>query len=65
MLEAAGAHFGFKFDWHWFDWSCETYLASGKMMPPMALSNFEDSTPYISVQSDALTFRTIFHFGVC
>jgi tartrate dehydrogenase/decarboxylase/D-malate dehydrogenase len=37
VLEAAGVHFGFKFDWHWFDWSCETYLASGKMMPPDGL----------------------------
>jgi tartrate dehydrogenase/decarboxylase/D-malate dehydrogenase len=33
VLEAAGTHFGFRFEWHSFDWSCETYLASGKMMP--------------------------------
>jgi len=33
LLEAAGTRFGFKFDWHSFDWGCETYLASGKMMP--------------------------------
>jgi len=37
VLDAAGAHFGFKFEWHSFDWSCETYLASGKMMPPDGL----------------------------
>jgi tartrate dehydrogenase/decarboxylase/D-malate dehydrogenase len=37
VLEATGAHFGFKFEWHSFDWSCETYLASGKMMPPDGL----------------------------
>ena len=37
VLEAAGAHFGFKFEWHSFDWSCETYLASGKMIPPDGL----------------------------
>ena len=37
VLEAAGAHFGFKFEWYSFDWSCETYLASGKMMPPDGL----------------------------
>ena len=37
VLEAAGAHFGFKFEWHSFDWSCQTYLASGKMMPPDGL----------------------------
>jgi tartrate dehydrogenase/decarboxylase/D-malate dehydrogenase len=37
VLEAAGANFGFKFEWHSFDWSCQTYLASGKMMPPDGL----------------------------
>jgi len=37
VLDAAGAHFGFKFEWHPFGWSCETYLASGKMMPPDSL----------------------------
>lgn len=39
MLEAAGSRFGFKFDWHWFDWSCETYLASGRMMPTDGLNH--------------------------
>src|SRR5215469_16143852 len=38
VLEAAGTHFGFRFEWHSFDWSCETYLASGKMMPADGLS---------------------------
>jgi len=38
VLEAAGTQFGFRFEWHSFDWSCETYLASGKMMPADGLS---------------------------
>ena len=38
VLEAAGTHFGFRLEWHSFDWSCETYLASGKMMPADGLS---------------------------
>lgn len=38
VLEVAGAHFGFKVDWHPFDWSCETYLASGSMMPSDGLN---------------------------
>ena len=38
VLEAAGTHFGFRFEWHSIDWSCETYLASGKMMPADGLS---------------------------
>jgi tartrate dehydrogenase/decarboxylase/D-malate dehydrogenase len=32
VLEAAGQRFGFRFNWHDFDWSCETYVKTGKMM---------------------------------
>jgi tartrate dehydrogenase/decarboxylase/D-malate dehydrogenase len=33
VLEAAGKRFGFALDWREFDWSCETYLRTGRMMP--------------------------------
>jgi len=33
VLEAAGAAFGVTFDWNVFDWSCETWHRSGRMMP--------------------------------
>ena len=33
VLEAAGTRFGFALHWHEFDWSCETYIRTGKMMP--------------------------------
>jgi tartrate dehydrogenase/decarboxylase/D-malate dehydrogenase len=33
VLDAAGRRFGFQLDWHFFDWSCETYLKTGRMMP--------------------------------
>jgi tartrate dehydrogenase/decarboxylase/D-malate dehydrogenase len=33
VLEAAGKRFGFEFNWRPFDWSCETYARTGKMMP--------------------------------
>src|ERR1700726_3329881 len=33
VLEAAGKRFGFAWKWHEFDWSCETYVRTGKMMP--------------------------------
>ena len=33
VLEAAASKFGFRFDWRCFDWSCETYLTTGRMMP--------------------------------
>jgi tartrate dehydrogenase/decarboxylase/D-malate dehydrogenase len=32
-LESAGKRFGFGFTWSEFDWSCDTYLVSGRMMP--------------------------------
>ncbi|PYU40944.1 MAG: tartrate dehydrogenase [Acidobacteria bacterium] len=37
VLEAAGRRFGFQFGWQQFDWSCETYVKTGKMMPPDGL----------------------------
>jgi len=33
VLDAAGRRFGLHFDWYAFDWSCETYSKTGKMMP--------------------------------
>jgi tartrate dehydrogenase/decarboxylase/D-malate dehydrogenase len=33
VLEAAGKRFAFQFNWQAFDWSCETYVKTGKMMP--------------------------------
>ena len=32
-MDAAGECFGFRFKWHEFNWSCETYIKTGKMMP--------------------------------
>ncbi len=33
VLEAAGARHGIDFEWRHFDWSCETYEKTGRMMP--------------------------------
>ena len=33
ILEVAGLRFGFDFTWSSFDWSCETYAKTGRMMP--------------------------------
>jgi hypothetical protein len=33
VLEAAGRRFGFQISWHTFDWSCESYFKTGRMMP--------------------------------
>jgi len=33
VLEAAGQRFDFRLHWQAFDWSCERYVQTGKMMP--------------------------------
>src|SRR3989441_778777 len=33
VLEAVGRRFGFEFEWEAFDWSCEVYTRTGRMMP--------------------------------
>ena len=33
VLEAAGRVFGFELEWKTFDWSCEVYARTGRMMP--------------------------------
>jgi len=33
VLEAAGRRFDLSFSWQHFNWSCETYVQTGKMMP--------------------------------
>jgi tartrate dehydrogenase/decarboxylase / D-malate dehydrogenase len=38
VLDAAGRRFGFQFEWHAFDWSCELYVKTGKMMPEDGLT---------------------------
>src|SRR6202451_15741 len=33
VLEAAARRFGFSFKWREFDWSCERFAKTGRMMP--------------------------------
>jgi tartrate dehydrogenase/decarboxylase/D-malate dehydrogenase len=33
VLEAAASKHGFNLEWQEYDWSCETYLKTGRMMP--------------------------------
>jgi tartrate dehydrogenase/decarboxylase / D-malate dehydrogenase len=42
VLEATGAKFGIGFRFQHFDWSCETYKASGHMMPPDGIARLRD-----------------------
>jgi tartrate dehydrogenase/decarboxylase/D-malate dehydrogenase len=41
VLEAAGKKFGIQYSFKHFDWSCETYVKTGKMMPDDGLSQLQ------------------------
>src|SRR5580693_4227476 len=45
-VEAAARLFGFTVSWQTFDWSCQTYLKTGRMMPENGL---EQLRPYQAV----------------
>jgi tartrate dehydrogenase/decarboxylase/D-malate dehydrogenase len=42
VLEAVGAQFDIRFNLTYFDWSCETYRATGCMMPHDGLAQLRD-----------------------
>ncbi|HJU12781.1 MAG TPA: tartrate dehydrogenase [Candidatus Binataceae bacterium] len=42
VLEAIGARFGFAFRFQHFDWSCETYKLTGRMMPADGIARLRD-----------------------
>src|SRR5690349_20607775 len=42
VLDAAAARFGFALAYDDFDWSCETYKATGRMMPEDGLDRLRD-----------------------
>jgi tartrate dehydrogenase/decarboxylase/D-malate dehydrogenase len=41
VLETAGRRFGFDFSWTSFDWSCEVYAKTGRMMPADGLDQLK------------------------
>ena len=45
-MEAAAGRYGFQFEWREFDWSCETYAKTGRMMPEDGLDQLR---PYDAV----------------
>ena len=56
VLEKIGGKFGISFEWHEFDWSCETYAESGRMMPE---DGIEQLSPF-----DALFLGAVGYPGV-
>jgi tartrate dehydrogenase/decarboxylase/D-malate dehydrogenase len=42
VLQTVAAKFGFAFEFHDFDWSCETYRTTGRMMPADGIARLRD-----------------------
>jgi tartrate dehydrogenase/decarboxylase/D-malate dehydrogenase len=42
VLESAGRRFGFDLEWTTFDWSCEAYARTGRMMPEDGLDQLRE-----------------------
>jgi len=55
-LEAAGSKHGIAFAWKNFDWSCETYLKTGRMMPEDGIDQLR---PHDAVYLGAVGFPTV------
>ena len=56
VLEAAARRFDFKLSWQHFDWSCQTYLKTGRMMPQNGLEQLR--------QFDAIYLGAVGYPGV-
>jgi tartrate dehydrogenase/decarboxylase/D-malate dehydrogenase len=53
VLDAAGRRFGFELEWKHFDWSCETYTRTGRMMPEDGLDQLR---PFEAIYLGAVGF---------
>lgn len=56
VLEKAGSKHGIQFEWQEFDWSCETYLKTGHMMPE---DGIEQLRAFDSIYLGAAGFPTV------
>ena len=56
VLEAAGRRFEIDFSWHHFDWSCQRYLGTGRMMPEDGLEQLR--------RFDAIYLGAVGYLGV-
>ena len=53
VLEAAGRRFDLSFTWQQFDWSCETFLKTGHMMPE---NGMEQLRPFDAIYLGAVGY---------
>src|SRR4051812_15351787 len=65
VLQAVGSTFGIGFEWTHFDWSCETYKATGRMMPEDGLARLRDHDAIFLGALASPAFPTTSRFGVC
>ena len=56
VLEAAGQRFDFRLHWQAFDWSCETYVHTGRMMPDDGLLQLR---PFDAIFLGAVGHRSV------
>ncbi|SVD49785.1 uncharacterized protein METZ01_LOCUS402639, partial [marine metagenome] len=56
ILEAAGKKHHINFQWTEFDWSCETYLKTGRMMPE---DGIEQLRAFDAIYLGAVGFPTV------
>ncbi len=56
VLEAACKRFDIEVQWEWFDWSCETWLETGKMMPD---DGIEQLSKFDAIYLGAVGFPTV------
>ena len=63
VLDAAASRFDFSLSWQHFDWSCQTYLKTGHMMPEDGLEQLRPFDAVTSVRSVIPAFPITFHYG--
>ena len=56
VIDAIAPEFGINVEWHWFDWSCERYLKTGKMMPEDGIDQLR---AFDSIYLGAVGFPTV------
>jgi tartrate dehydrogenase/decarboxylase / D-malate dehydrogenase len=55
-LDAVGTRFGISFEWQHFDWSCESYAATGRLMPPDGIDQLR---PFDAIFLGAVGWPTV------
>ena len=65
VLDAVGRKYGIEFSFADFDWSCETYTKTGRMMPEDGTDQLRDTMRYFSAPSAFRAYRIMCRSGDC